>query len=256
MDTPRTRQNICRETERAWATRTFSIRARFCWTAATAADTALLPTRPPSPPMLRRKGAMVSSFTASAGKSPAEPKPLSFIAAPSSPDGPAHRNKSRGRRRGGQRSIGERERVRSLCARSWGHLMAIRPGARPWPWPRGPPSFGVRSSNAAPQCRGGEGAGKGKGSVSRCSRDVPAASSSGRPVCSWIMSNSDAKLYIPYVSETGWGCQLGSGMLASTRGWGRPAPPSSHSRDYCYRRGVGRNRDAVPCLGDCPSGQR
>ena len=111
---------LSRGTSALGRSRTFSMRARFCWTAATAAVTALLPTRPPSPPMLRRKGAMVSSFTASAGKSPAEPNPLSFIPTPSTPDGPAHRNKSRGRRGGGQRSVGERERARSLCAKSEG----------------------------------------------------------------------------------------------------------------------------------------
>lgn len=111
---------LSRGTSALGPSRTFSMRARFCWTAATAAVTALLPTRPPSPPMLRRKGAMVSSFTASAGKSPAEPNPLSFIPTPSMPHGPAHRNKPRGRRGGGQRSVGERERARSLCAKSEG----------------------------------------------------------------------------------------------------------------------------------------
>jgi hypothetical protein len=91
--------------------------------------------------------------------------------------------------------------------------------------------------------------------LSLFARNVP-ASSSGKPVCSWMMSNSDAKLYMPCVRETGWGCQLGSGTLASARGWGRPARPSSRSRDFCNRRGVARNRDAVPCLGDCPAGRR
>jgi hypothetical protein len=39
---------------------------------------------------------MVSSFTASAGKSPAEPNPLSFIPTPSMPHGPAHETNHEG----------------------------------------------------------------------------------------------------------------------------------------------------------------
>ena len=54
------------------------------------------------------------------------------------------------------------------------------------------------------------------------------------------MSNSDAKLYMPCVCETGWDCQLGSGTLASARGWGRPARPSSRSRDLFAIGGVSR----------------
>ena len=75
--------------------------------------------------------------------------------------------------------------------------------------------------------------------LSLLARNVP-ASSSGKPVCSWMMSNSDAKLYMPCVCETGWDCQLGSGTLASARGWGRPARPSSRSRDLFAIGGVSR----------------
>ena len=229
---------LSRGTSALGRSRTFSMRARFCWTAATAAVTALLPTRPPSPPMLRRKGAMVSSFTASAGKSPAEPNPLSFIPTPSMPHGPAHRNKPRGRRGGGQRSVGERERARSLCAKSegarWRSDDARVPGRG-----RGDRQPSESAPLIAAPRRVVWRRGRKSNRLSLLARNVP-ASSSGKPVCSWMMSNSDAKLYMPCVCETGWDCQLGSGTLASARGWGRPARPSSHSRDLFAIGGVSR----------------
>jgi hypothetical protein len=180
---------------------------------------------------------------------------LSFIPTPSMPDGPARRNKSRGRRGGGQRSVGGRERVRSLCARSGGARWRSDEARVP---ARG--RGDDHPSESAPRSRRPDVSWPTKGPkrharLSLFARNVP-ASSSGKPVCSWMMSNSDAKLYMPCVRETGWGCQLGSGTLASARGWGRPARPSSRSRDFCNRRGVARNRDAVPCLGDCPAGRR
>jgi hypothetical protein len=73
--------------------------------------------------------------------------------------------------------------------------------------------------------------------LSQFADNVP-ASSSGKPVSPWMMSNSDAKLYSPCTRRVGWDGQLDSGTLASERGWGRPGRSASNHGTFGNRRGV------------------